>query len=469
MWYLEEGALFQIFGTHDIEENTSMDCPFRCGRGKIEFNPSIIDALDDKKLELYLKAEVIRILLKHPYERQPDGCRRSSMSLGSNLVLSDNYDFDDIGLPKPEQFQLQKQESYEWYSYQIEQLSKSHKEEKKSKPGDEKNQSDQGEDNDNQKGSDGDEGNGSGEKTGDDEGKNKPFKDNSNGKSGSLTGNDTQEDGFTGDFIEIQLPDGTTMKLPRQSSNQKESDNADSETEERLEETRTFDNNPQSGDLSQLWQEDAMRSCEIDITIDEIEANNSWGSLAGNIADLIMANTKAKVDYRKVLSGFRASVLSNKRHLTRMRPNRRSGFDNMGSIRRFNTNILVAVDVSGSVDDKSLSHFFSIVNRAFKYGIENIDVVQFDTELKEVEKMEKAQKKIHIVGRGGTSFQPVFDYVSKHPEYDGLLIFTDGYAPKPKRPKNLRCKVAWICNTLESYEKNYKWMSETGRCCSIQL
>ena len=90
MWYLSEGALFQIFGTHDIEENASMPCPFRCGRGKIEYNPNIIEELDDEKLELFLKAEVIRILLKHPYERQPDSCRRTSMSLGSNLVLADN-------------------------------------------------------------------------------------------------------------------------------------------------------------------------------------------------------------------------------------------------------------------------------------------------------------------------------------------------------------------------------------------
>lgn len=183
---------------------------------------------------------------------------------------------------------------------------------------------------------------------------------------------------------------------------------------------------------------------------------------------MILANTKAKIDYRKVLSGFRASVLLTKRNLTRMRPNRLSGFDNMGSIRRFNTNILVAVDVSGSVDDKSLSHFFSIVNRAFKYGIENIDVMQFDTELKDVVHFEKAKKEVHVLGRGGTSFQPIFDYVVKHPEYDGLLIFTDGEAPIPKVNNKMRCKVAWICNTLNNYNRNKEWMQKIGRCCSVQ-
>lgn len=132
---------------------------------------------------------------------------------------------------------------------------------------------------------------------------------------------------------------------------------------------RKFTNQPKSEDLSQLWEEDVLRSCEIDVAIDEISASNSWGSLAGNISGMILANTKAKIDYRKVLSGFRASVLSTKRHLTRMRPNRRSGFDNMGSIRRFDTNLLVAVDVSGSVDDKSLSHFSQSLIERLNMGL----------------------------------------------------------------------------------------------------
>lgn len=459
MWYLSEPALFQIFGTHDIEENPSMQCPFRCGRGKIEFNPSIISGLNDENLELYLKAEVIRILLKHPYERQPDSCRRTSMSLGSNLVLADNYDFEKIGLPKPETYNLPKEESYEWYSFQIEQQEKAKEEGK--------DQQKQGVDND---------GKNENVKISSEKGENNDrdsdMSDNNNpkgAKSEESKGDrliNGAEETDTSDIDEIQLPDGTIMKLPKSNGSDKSPNNSNDEREE---EKRKFTNQPKSEDLSQLWEEDVLRSCEIDVAIDEISASNSWGSLAGNISGMILANTKAKIDYRKVLSGFRASVLSTKRHLTRMRPNRRSGFDNMGSIRRFDTNLLVAVDVSGSVDDKSLSHFFSIVNRAFKYGIDNIDVIQFDTELKEVEHFEKAKKEVHVLGRGGTSFQPIIDFVSKHPEYDGLLIFTDGEAPVPKIPKNMRCRIAWICNSIKSFNNNKEWMQKIGRCCSIQI
>ena len=42
LWYLSKGALFQIFGTHNLVENSKINSPFRCGRGIIEYNEEII-------------------------------------------------------------------------------------------------------------------------------------------------------------------------------------------------------------------------------------------------------------------------------------------------------------------------------------------------------------------------------------------------------------------------------------------
>lgn len=452
-WYLSEIALFQIFGTHNLERNDTISCPFRCGRGIIEYNQQIVDSLPEDEVELYLKAEIIRILLKHPYDRQPDGCKRDSMSAGSDLVLSDNYDFERIKLRKPTDYNLEGNQSYEWYSYRVDALS--YHEQSKETENDEENnshQSDSLEDidsMDNQSSSD-------------------DAEDNSDSEEVN-----TNDSAFS-EEIEIQLPNGSIIKIPSKADSNKQSKaknptDADNPNQEREEENRDFNSTNSDFDKSALWEEDALMSSSIDIEIDNIEASQSWGSLAGSISGMILANTKAKIDYRKVLAGFRASVLSSKRHLTRMRPNRRTGFENMGSIRRFDTNILVAVDVSGSVDDDSLRHFFSIINKAFKYGIENIDTIQFDTEVKMPVKFEKAQKEIKILGRGGTSFQPVFNYAAEHPEYDGLIIFTDGGAPKPVKPKGMTCKVAWVCDTQKNYESNKQWMREFGRSCAIKI
>ena len=511
-WYLTEPALLMTVLAHELVLDTNMSCPFRCGKGKIEYNPELIKRLSDSQLENSLKAEAIRIILKHPYERQPDGCKRKSMALGSNLVLSDNYDFSDINMPKPSDYGLPEDESYEWYSMRIEgkcldfdapdntiTSSEGNKSNVITSDQDDNSEIDSNKINDKSKteqttegqpGSDSD-------SSSDKESENT---DLANGQAKSSNGGQPldggQDSAFSDeDFFVLTLADGTTMRISKgnsksgttesQESTSEESEKVDIDDSnnqnksdqigEHPEENRKINNLQKkiavpSDDLSSLWEEDSLMSCTIDSIIEDIESSGaSWGSLAGNLAETIIANTKAKIDYRKILSGFRASILSSKRHLTRMRPNRRSGFENMGSIRRFDTNLLIAVDVSGSISDEVLSHFYSVISKIFKYGIEHVDVVQFDCNLSEVWSFEKAKKRIEIVGRGGTSFQPIFDYVHKNPQYDGLIIFTDGYAPKPQKPKGFRTKVVWVCENEQAYEKHKTWMKETGRCCTIKL
>ncbi len=459
--------MFQIFGTHNLEKNNNISCPFRCGKGVIEYSPKLLADLNDEPLELYLKAEIIRILLKHPYDRRPDLCKPESMSIGSNLVLSDNYDFTKIKLPKPSDYNLESEQSYEWYTFRVEAFSLT--KDKDKRHGETSHKKNNVENNDNLINDEPLYKNDKADNSDDSKDEGQVQNNNGNGLSSC---------------IDLQLPDGTIIKLPNNSEsvtnlqspgNLDGSDSNNNNSSEHPIENRNFHSSQDEKDkqdLSALWEEDSLMSSLIDIEINKIQQSNSWGSLAGNISEKIIANTKARIDYRKVLSGFRASILSSKRHLTRMRPNRRSGFDNMGSIRRFNTKLLVAVDVSGSVDSVSLSHFYSIIMRAFKYGIEYIDVVQFDTKLSEPQSLEVAQKKVKnftITGRGGTSFQPIFDYVSEHPEYDGLIIFTDGHAPEPRKPKRLKAKVAWVLNNEKNYQNNKEWMKKTGRCCTIKI
>lgn len=218
-------------------------------------------------------------------------------------------------------------------------------------------------------------------------------------------------------------------------------------------------------DATGLWQEDAWMAEEVK---NLAENTTSWGSLPGNLVDRILAGLKPKLDYRKVLSGFRSSVLCSKRKLTRMRPNRRSGFQYMGSIRQLRTNYLVAVDVSGSISGEDLKYFFSTINRFFKYGVEKIDALTFDTELGETVSLSKAQKEFNVKGRGGTDFQPIVNYMAEHPEYDGLIIFTDGYASKPEVPVKLKGRILWILRSEKEYNDHRSWMRESGRVCFIE-
>lgn len=363
-WFLSEEALFLAFCTHRLAENSTMKCEMRVGKGMIEVNPRLCADLTDKALEERLRIEVIRILLKHPYDRQPDGCCNAARALGSNCVIGDSYKLRTMIIETPADFNLPRNGHYEFYARQIQKMmSKMHA---------------SGED-------------------------------------------DSNDDGEIGD--------------------------------------------EDNGDLAANWQQDELWSAQINETIKNV---NAWGSLPGNIVEQIIASTKARIDYRKVLAGFRATVLSQARKLTRMRPNRRAGFDAMGSRYDFTTSIIIGVDVSGSISREDLQHFYTTINRFFQYGIQQIDVVQFDTKIGKVQTMSKAMENIEVTGRGGTCFQPFIDYVAKHPEYDGAIIYTDGYAPQPRIPASMRTPLCWVVRNMQQLNAHECWMKESGHVCVIE-
>jgi predicted metal-dependent peptidase len=97
-------------------------------------------------------------------------------------------------------------------------------------------------------------------------------------------------------------------------------------------------------------------------------------------------------------------------------------------------------------------------------------VQQFDCELKGTPiSMKKAKKEIKVQGRGGTCFQPLIDFFTTNSKiYDGLIIFTDGYAEVPQNKPATARKILWICNNEQSYKQHLEWMRTMGRCCWIK-
>jgi len=212
------------------------------------------------------------------------------------------------------------------------------------------------------------------------------------------------------------------------------------------------------------WDRDELLSDRLDDLVRMAQANDSWGSIGGKLREQILANLYPKLDYRAVLRKFRTSILSQQRRLTRMKPNRRYGFDYMGSRRDFTTRLLFAVDVSGSMGTEELRHGFSVVNRFFNYGVPAIDVIQFDAEITtDAIAFRRARREIQLTGRGGTNFDPVLAYLDEHRDYDGLIIYTDGYAPCPQPPQNRRTRILWLFVSEEHYRSCYPKLQHLGQ------
>ncbi len=391
-WFLQEPAFFSLFCQQQLEENVRMECAIRCGQGRIEYNPLLLSRKNYAEIEQLMRVELIRLFLKHPYERQPEGCSKEAISIGSDITIGDGYcslHKDKLPVRDPAFYHLPLGQYFEWYAKQIQQQKQ------------------------------------------DEERNNQHNQNNRNPQNPPKT----------------QDPQ-TSLKS-------------------------SLYNQPEDRDKSQLWREDELQRQRIN---DLIDRTSDWGSLPGEIVEIIKASTQARINNRLIWEGFHSTIVRSRRQLTRMRPNRRTEFLQLGSTHQFDTHLLVAIDTSGSITDAMLEDFYSAINRIFRYGVIQIDVCQFDAELGPIEPMCRANKSIQVKGRGGTSYQPLFDYIMLKPnEYDGLIILTDGQALPPmyegkvlkKGNKKLHTPILWVCADKASYNASSEWMLKTGRCCYL--
>lgn len=104
----------------------------------------------------------------------------------------------------------------------------------------------------------------------------------------------------------------------------------------------------------------------------------------------------------------------------------------------------VFVDTSGSVSDDDFAHFTSETYGLLKQMRPKcIQFGQFDTDIKSVTKLHTLSdfRKLSFIGRGGTDTTCVMKWAVKNKPHV-LIIFTDGYFPKPEvKPK---CPVIWV-------------------------
>jgi len=177
--------------------------------------------------------------------------------------------------------------------------------------------------------------------------------------------------------------------------------------------------------------------------VEEIR-QDAIGKLQGNIASWakseLEASSVSKINWRELLSGWLIDRVKtdwsiwppSKKFISHGLFLPSVGIEAPG-------HIVVAVDTSGSMSDSALSDIFAEIREFRESFPTRLTVLQADAEVSSVEEygvmdgteLPTIQK---IKGRGGTSFIPVFNWISEHfrDETIALIYATDGYGNFPK-------------------------------------
>ena len=139
-------------------------------------------------------------------------------------------------------------------------------------------------------------------------------------------------------------------------------------------------------------------------------------------------------DWKSDLKRFAARALETALMTSKKKRNRRYGIMFPGVIKEETLHIGVAIDTSGSVSDEALHQFMAEIGNIAKYA--TVTVVEADSEVKN-HYVYDPKKQYKIKGRGGTAYQPAFDWFTKETDVDGVIYFgdMDCFDEELKKPK----------------------------------
>lgn len=161
------------------------------------------------------------------------------------------------------------------------------------------------------------------------------------------------------------------------------------------------------------------------------------------------------------------SSISSMREYSIKRPNRRQPrrLDLPGIRKESKAKLVVGVDTSGSISYEELQFILGEIDDMInKYNFE-LDLLFIDTEIKGVYHNIKDVKKVEVRGRGGTVFQPFFDYLKENkykPNQVVPVYFTDGFG-ESDLDRGLFKRPYWVLVGEKSRPENLSDRQEYDR------
>jgi len=193
-------------------------------------------------------------------------------------------------------------------------------------------------------------------------------------------------------------------------------------------------------------------------------AGDKAGTIPGEIELYIDQLLKPKLPTATLLRRYLNSF--NKDDYSWKRPNRRFMPDHyLPSLHSEALgHIAVAVDASASVSDDEFHRFVSEVGGILRQmRPKRISLVTFDSQVRSVDEVHNLRELVQVsfTGRGGTSIEPVLEWVEAHtPQV--TLVFTDGYFHYPPNHRT-RQALIWLVHS------NPRFKAPHGKTFHYQL
>ena len=208
-----------------------------------------------------------------------------------------------------------------------------------------------------------------------------------------------------------------------------------------------------SADAAEQALADAVQNA-VEVSGESIEGLKSRGLVAGNILDRILrgGGEPGKLPIRSVLmKGAGRLKMGEKKTYRKINPHQGNRVDiRRGKVEENGKNIRVFLDNSGSMGASEINWAMNEIAAVARKAKTRLEVIPFDTVVyhKNKQYAEKSGKwNFQPVGRGGTAFQPVFDYLhtetTANNRDDLIILITDGYGESRVDTYGLR-NVIWL-------------------------
>ncbi|MFV1998309.1 MAG: VWA-like domain-containing protein [Acidiferrobacterales bacterium] len=171
------------------------------------------------------------------------------------------------------------------------------------------------------------------------------------------------------------------------------------------------------------------------------------GKLSDTMARLVDHLLQPRLPWRMLLARYMTSAARDDYSYSRP-SNRREGDAIMPSLRSAQTDLVVALDTSGSIGDQEIDEFVSEVNAIKGQMRARITLLACDSRLSEESPWEFApwediELPESLNGGGGTDFRPVFSWADESDQQPDLLIyFTDAEGEFPESEPHF--PVIWL-------------------------